>query len=231
MATARTARHPDPLHEIDPMTEPLLHYIHDPLCGWCYGAAPLLRAARDVVAVQAHGGGMMTGANRQRVTPRLRDYVMPHDQRISALTGQPFGAAYFDGLLRDETAVFDSAPPTAAMLAADTVAGRGLDLLARLQRAHYMEGRRIADAAVLIEMAADIGLDRVAFAAALEASSGAQTEAHIAESRAFLARVGGAGFPTFALEVGGALTTVDVGAYLGRPDAFAAWLRDAQPQR
>lgn len=24
-----------------------LHYIHDPLCGWCYGAAPLVKAARQ----------------------------------------------------------------------------------------------------------------------------------------------------------------------------------------
>jgi putative protein-disulfide isomerase len=25
-----------------------LHYIFDPLCGWCYGAAPLVAAARTV---------------------------------------------------------------------------------------------------------------------------------------------------------------------------------------
>lgn len=25
------------------MSTPTLHYIHDPLCGWCYGAAPLVR--------------------------------------------------------------------------------------------------------------------------------------------------------------------------------------------
>lgn len=25
-----------------------LHYIFDPLCGWCYGAAPLVEAARTV---------------------------------------------------------------------------------------------------------------------------------------------------------------------------------------
>ena len=25
--------------------DPALHYLYDPLCGWCYGAAPLLRAA------------------------------------------------------------------------------------------------------------------------------------------------------------------------------------------
>ncbi|KAG1388931.1 hypothetical protein G6F59_015749 [Rhizopus arrhizus] len=74
---------------------------------------------------------MMTGSNRQPVTDALRRYVMPHDERIAGLTGQAFGEDYFDGLLRDTGAVFDSEPPTTAVLAADTLAGRGLDLLKR----------------------------------------------------------------------------------------------------
>ena len=129
-------------------------------CGWCYGAAPLVEAARAVpgLAIALHGGGMMAGSNRQPVTDALRRYVMPHDERIAGLSGQPFGADYFDGLLRDGGAVFDSEPPTTAILAAENLAGRGLDLLKRIQRAHYVEGRRIADPAVL-ELAAEIGLD------------------------------------------------------------------------
>lgn len=30
------------------MTETTLHYIFDPLCGWCYGAAPLVKAAQSL---------------------------------------------------------------------------------------------------------------------------------------------------------------------------------------
>ncbi|HCQ45679.1 MAG TPA: protein-disulfide isomerase, partial [Achromobacter sp.] len=117
---------------------PTLHYIFDPLCGWCYGAAPLVDAARDIAGlhVAPHGGGMMTGGNRQPVTDALRRYVMPHDERIAGLTGQVFGRDYFDGLLRDSGAVFDSEPPTTAILAAEQLDGRGLDLLKRLQHAH-----------------------------------------------------------------------------------------------
>jgi putative protein-disulfide isomerase len=136
----------------------ILHYIYDPLCGWCYGAKPLVHAAQGVLPVIAHGGGMMSGANRKAVSPQLRNYVMPHDRRIAEYTGQPFGEAYFEGLLRDDTAVFDSTPPIAAVLAAEHIAGRGLELLGRLQTAHYVEGRRIADEAVLFELAKEIGM-------------------------------------------------------------------------
>ena len=60
-----------------------LHYIYDPLCGWCYGAKPLIDAAREIVPVVAHSGGMMTGSHRRPVSTQLRDYVMPHDKRIA----------------------------------------------------------------------------------------------------------------------------------------------------
>lgn len=206
---------------------PTLHYIFDPLCGWCYGAAPLVDAARRVAGLQItlHGGGMMTGGNRQPVSDALRRYVMPHDERIAGLTGQTFGKDYFDGLLRDTGAVFDSEPPTTAILAAQTLAGRGLDLLKRLQVAHYVEGKRIADPAVLKLLARGIGLDGDAFDAAYATAEGADTAAHIAASRKLLGQVGGTGFPTLALEQDGVYTLLEPARYLGRPERWQADLQ------
>lgn len=206
------------------MPATVLHYIYDPLCGWCYGAAPLIRAAREVLPVLAHAGGMMTGASRQIVCETLRNYVMPHDRRIAALTGQPFGDAYFNGLLHDQRALFDSEPPISAVLAAETLAGRGLDLLALIQIAHYVKGRRIADVVVLADLAAELGIDRETFAIAYAAMSGEKTQRHIAASRRLLARVGGHGFPTLVLERDDNFEVIDTGSWLGRPDEFRAHL-------
>ncbi|WP_338497347.1 DsbA family protein [Pseudomonas sp. WP18] len=203
-----------------------LHYLYDPLCGWCYGAKPLVQAAQAVLPVIAHGGGMMTGANRQRVSPQLRNYVMPHDRRIAEYTGQPFGEAYFEGLLRDSSAVFDSAPPTAAILAAQQLEGRGLELLGRLQTAHYVEGLRIADETVLLALAQSMGLAAQAFEAAFH---DVDVQGHIEASRALLAQVGGQGFPTFALEQEGRFTVIDTSPWLGKPEAFGQWLKQTVP--
>lgn len=202
-----------------------LHYIYDPLCGWCYGAAPLVNAAREVMPVVPHGGGMMIGARRQTVTPQLRDYVKQNDARIAELSSQPFGEAYFDGLLRDTCAVFDSEPPTAAMLAAEALARRGLDLLAQLQVAHYVQGRRIADRAVLIDVAAAIGIDSAAFAEAFDRQSGDVVQRHIDETRRLMAEVGVQSFPSLVLESGTQMERIDVSPYLGRPQDFQDWLR------
>lgn len=213
----------------------VLHYIFDPLCGWCYAAAPLVKAARSVpgVTLQWHGGGMLTGAHTRTITADWRGHVMPHDQRIAEMTGQPFGTAYFDGLLNDLGAVLDSEPPTTALLAAEEVSGRGLDMLARQQQAHYVEGRRISDPAVLQELARDLGLDGQAFAQAFQRLSGAATQAHITEAREWLELAQGQGFPTFALEFDHpeaeqpgqrAVQRIDIGPWLGDADGWAVQL-------
>ena len=177
------------------MTQTTLHYIYDPLCGWCYAVAPLVRTAREILPMVAHGGGMMTGARRQLISPAWRDYVMPKDGQIAALTGQVFGHAYQEGLLRDHTALLDSEPPITAVLAAEQSAGRGFDFLDAVQRAHYLEGRRVADLPVLAEIARELGLDLPAFQVAYESYRGEKTHAHFAQSQALLAEVGGDGFP------------------------------------
>lgn len=198
-----------------------LHYVFDPLCGWCYGAEPLIRAASKSLPVVLHGGGMMAGANRQKVSAQLRDFVMPHDRKIAEYTGQPFGQDYFEGLLRDNSAVFDSEPPIIAVLAAQQLAGQGLEMLARLQQAHYVQGQRIAEQTVLQSVAVELGLALPAFIAA---STQIDSESHMRTSRALLASVGGQGYPTLVLEREGQLQVVDIGPFLGKPELFVQWL-------
>lgn len=206
------------------MARRILHYIYDPYCGWCYAAAPLVRAARGILPIRTHGGGMLTGPDRRPVTPQLRDYVIPHDRRIAQLTGQVFGEAYFEELLRDPGAVFDSEAPIAAVLAADQLSELGLDLLARIQVAHYVHGQRIASPVVLIRLAEEIGLDRTAFTTAFAQAQGEAVQSHIEASRRLLSELGGSGFPAFAVEAGGSLERLDISRHIGCPDEFGAFL-------
>jgi len=48
---------------------------------------------------------------------------------------------------------------------------------------------------------------------------------HLVASRRALAQLGGGGFPTLALERDGQLQVLDIGAYLGRPEAWREFLR------
>ncbi|WP_419828014.1 hypothetical protein [Sphingomonas sp.] len=80
------------------MPGPLLHYIYDPLCGWCYAATPMVDAAAAAgIVLSLHGGGLWDAPTRL-----ARDklaYIRQSDARIGALTGQWFGDEYLNGLL------------------------------------------------------------------------------------------------------------------------------------
>lgn len=40
----------------------ILHYVYDPLCGWCYGIAPLIEVVSNAFpnSIKLHGGGLFT---------------------------------------------------------------------------------------------------------------------------------------------------------------------------
>lgn len=214
------------------MSTATLHYIFDPLCAWCYGAAPLIRAAQTLpgLRIALHAGGMMAGDNRRNINDEWRRHVLPHDKRIAQLTGQPFGEAYFNGLLHDTTAVLDSEPPITAILAAEALGGHGLAMLHRLQQALYQQGRRIADTPVLESLAKELGLPSAMFIAEMRFKRGETTHQHIAQSRELLARVRGQGFPTVALEdSGGQLRQLPLAPYLGDAEGWKAMLKNGLP--
>ncbi len=205
------------------MNDLTLHYLYDPLCGWCYGASPLLAAACEVTGldVRLHGGGMMTDANRQPVGAGLRHYVMPHDLRIAQLTGQR--SARTTSTASCATPARYRPDPDPRRVCRRSARPRHGEMLARIQRAHYVEGRRIAERPVLLELGAELGLGE-GFAEAFDACSGEPLRAHFADSRRLMNRLGAAGFPTFALERDGRLQVLDTGRYLGQPDDWRAFL-------
>ena len=206
------------------MAMPILHYVHDPLCGWCYAAGPLVRAAADAgVPIVLHGGGLWDPA--VHATDAKRRSMRETDARIGQLTGQPFGDAYLEGLLVDPASVWWSRPTIAAVLAAeDLEAGQGLTMIAAIQRAHYVEGRRVIEAVVLAEAARAIGLDPSRFTDTLRA---APVDAHIQATRRLMRSHGLHGFPGFLVECEGQLARLSHEACYGRPSAFVAKIQDA----
>ncbi|HDO1327824.1 TPA: DsbA family protein [Aeromonas veronii] len=194
-----------------------LHYVYDPLCGWCYGAAPLLQAAATIAGlkIELHAGGLWMGSRRQPMGEALRDYVRPHDQRIEALTGQHFGERYFNELLLREGCLLDSEPPIRAVLAVTALGGDGLVMLHRIQQSHYRDGIWIGEPAFLATLAAEQGIAAEAFQ---QSYLQAPLLQHLADSQGWMKRLGGQGYPTLGIERGGKLERIEVNQYLGEPE-------------
>ena len=199
-----------------------LHYIYDPLCGWCYGAEPLINAATGVAGLNLalHGGGLWP---EPTTLPRdMVDYIREADARVAKISGQPYGDAYRNELLPDPALVLESRPTTAAVLAAEAIdASKALQMLKGIQHAHYERGLHVVESEVLAMIAAEIGLDREEFDAALER---VDVDAHIGATRQLMQQIGARGFPAFVLEVAGRAHAVPHQQFASDPAGFAAWL-------
>jgi len=203
----------------------VLHYIYDPLCGWCYGAEPLVWAASKVdgLALQLHAGGLWPQPTRLPV--ETRRYIQQADARVGQMSGQPYGEPYLNGLLFDPELVLESRPVIAAVLAAQSLdPSKALPMLRGIQHAHYEHGKHVVREETLREVAVAIGLDAGAFTKALES---VPVEAHVAASQQLMNNVGAQGFPTFALQIGNDWFAVPHSRFASTPAKFGEWL-DAQ---
>ena len=119
-----------------------LHYLYDPLCGWCYGASPAIQQlAQDAsVSLALAPTGMFSGGGRT-MDAAFAEYAWSNDVRIEKLTGQTFSAAYRSQVLGQHGTRFDSSAASAALTAvAQTAPAEELKTLKVLQEARYVDG-------------------------------------------------------------------------------------------
>lgn len=116
---------------------------YDPLCGWCYGIIPALRAleqARPDLPQHMLLAGLVAG---DRVGPysALEGYIRDASKTLHAVTGRAPSEAFFDLIRRAET-IGDSAPPSLVIDHVRRVAPHAATQFAHaVTEAHFAEGR------------------------------------------------------------------------------------------
>ncbi len=201
-----------------------LLYIYDPLCGWCYAATKSIACLRQAgVDITLLPSGLFAEPGR-RVTSEFAAYAWQNDQRIAALTGQAFSAAYRRQVLEAVGTAFDSSAATLALSAvALTVPAHEADALRLLQEGRYVTGLDITDIGTVRGILAENGLRSAADA--LESPADALLSANaarIASGRSTLRELGAAGVPTLVLEDGTSRRLMDSNLLYGPPGALLA---------
>jgi len=128
--------------------DPKVNYLFDPLCGWCYGAAPMVEQLVDSgLRVDLLPTGLFFGAGARPLDEGFAAHAWSNDQRIQRLTGQSFTQAYRDQVLNVRGTILDSAAATLGISAAGLEdPRRRLSALKAIQRARYVDGRDIVTA-------------------------------------------------------------------------------------
>lgn len=174
-------------------------FIFDPLCGWCYGAAPVLdRMGEDGFGLDLLPIGLPEEA--RPVEPAFAELIWSTDRLVAQHTGQPFTRAY-QALLDGGSALLDAWPATMALIAvARTRPDRQMAALQALQTARFVSGRDTGSKFVVETILREIGLRN---AAELLASGNpvlvATAAAAVARGRGLLAEHGLDGGPAVLL--------------------------------
>lgn len=208
-----------------------LHYLFDPLCGWCYGAGGTVArvGAMPGIVLRLLPSGLFSGEGARPMSADFAAYAWSNDQRIERLTGRRFTEQYRSQVLGAAQQMFDSGPATVALTAVALTAPRSEpEALEAIQHARYVEGRDITSLDTLTAVLKTLALDEAARRlAATDAELLAANRARITEAQALLQRFGARGVPTFLLERHGRLQLLPSGAAFSNPQAFAEQLAAA----
>lgn len=206
-------------------------YLFDPLCGWCYGAGPVLEqiARLDDVTLALAPTGLFAGPAARPMDEHFAAYAWQNDQRIARLTGQSFTEAYRIRILGNTGGAFDSAPATLGLVAVGlTEPARELEALKLLQRARYVDGRDTTNLQVLADV-----LDEAHFtdaASRVRAPDDALMIAYrkrIDAARADMARFAVDSVPALVAGAGAGRRLLNSSLLFGRFELLAAHLRAA----
>lgn len=206
-------------------------YLFDPLCGWCYGAAPVLEqlARLDHAKIDLAPTGLFAGKAARRMDEHFAAYAWQNDQRIAHLTGQPFTEAYRTRILGNTGSRFDSAAATLGVIAVGlTEPAREFEALQLLQRARYVDGRDNSNPEVVADVLEEAGFAEAARRVrapddALITADRGRIEAACADITRFAAN----GVPALVVGDGSGRRLLNSSALFARFDLLAAQLRVA----
>ena len=188
-----------------------LIYVGDPLCSWCYGFGPQLEAllqSRPELQLAIVLGGLRAYETDPMPAARKAE-IGSYWSRVHDVTGASFTMLGNHAAMDRDDFVYDTEPPCRAVVTARTLdTTRALPLYHAIQSAFYREGRDVTSSTVLADIAADVGFERAAFAAALD------SDAMRAATRQDFEKAAGwgiRGFPALVIEHDGTLALLASG--------------------
>ncbi|MEP6898028.1 MAG: DsbA family protein [Rhodanobacter sp.] len=211
----------------------VIHYLYDPLCGWCYGATPAVSVLLETpgVRIELLPTGLFSGMGARAMNNEFAAYAWSIDQRIEQLTAQPFSEAYRQKVLGDRHHHFNSGPATLALTAVALRApSREFEALKAIQHARYVDGDDVTSRPKLVDLLNRLNLQTSA--TLLERADPELLDAARARTgraQALMRELGARGVPTFIAESGTGRKLLDTRAVYARPHALVSQIHASEP--
>ena len=195
-----------------------IYQFTDPVCVWCWGNEPVMRAIDylygNKVGVEYIMGGLieeittlydLKGSKRQ-IIERANAIMAEHWLSASERHGMPVNTRHM--------ALFSERYPSSFPQSIAYEAARRIDataakrLLRRIREATFVEARRTSQIDVLIELAAEVGIDTARF---IDEYTTGEAQNDFSQSRMKCRRNGITGFPSYLIK--NASTKISLGGY------------------
>ncbi|MGH8762845.1 MAG: DsbA family protein [Nitrosospira sp.] len=179
------------------MSEKILWYIADPMCSWCWGFAPVIETIRHEyggrLKVELLLGGLRPGT-KDPMTSTQREEILRHWRTVQRTTGQPF---CFEGAM-PEGFIYDTEPASRGVVVVSSINPKVIfPFFKAVQSAFYVEQLDVTNAAVLMQLAANVRLNAQRFLEIFESDTAKKrTLDHFNKARQW----GVHGFPTVVMQ-------------------------------
>lgn len=143
-------------------------YVMDPLCGWTYGNSEnflnFYNEYKDVFEFEILPGGIKINEEVCVGGKEMTDYVRKTGKIIQSLTRAEFSERYFEQIAGNSRYLFDSTPPSKAIITVNFIdAEKSIPYAHLLQVSAFVYGDDINDEGVLARLAEESGIDRSDF--------------------------------------------------------------------
>lgn len=176
---------------------PILYYVYDPMCSWCWGYKPTWESIRTSLSGKIDIRYVLGGLAEDTDSPmpmQMRAQIAEYWRKIEGYLGTEFNHDFW-ALNEPRRATY----PACRAIIASRAQEAELDMYAAIQSAYYLEAKNPSDNDVLIKVAADLGLDSEKFARDLTAD---ETHQALLQEIAFARSIGGNSFPSLFLTKG-----------------------------
>ena len=180
--------------------KPILLYVGDPMCSWCYGFAPELNKLRvhyeGAINFELVVGGLRP-YNDKVMDDKLRDFLKDHWEEIGEKTGQKFN---FD-VLKWEDFKYDTEPACRAVVVARFMKPEiTFEFFEATQNSFYADNNQPDEAETYMELAEKFGLNRRDF---WEKFSSEEYQNLTKQDFQISRQLGIQGFPSTAMRING----------------------------
>lgn len=144
------------------MTKPILYYIYDPMCSWCWGYRPTWLALQEqlqttLLEIQYRVGGLAPDSD-EPMPDAMQTFLAQTWQKISSELGTQFNLDFWQQCKPRRSTY----PACRAILIARE-AGLEQALCFAIQQAYYLHAKNPSDNELLVELAVSVGLNGALF--------------------------------------------------------------------